>query len=147
LEDKSEPAKCVIVIANDIGLGLMVNAAAVLALSLGRRLDSIVGPDVVDLSGGSHAGLTSAPLPILTSNRSSIKELRADAEEMKDLTIIDFSDVAQEERDYDSYVQRMANTIASDLSYLGIALYGPKRSIKRLTGSLPLLREERVSKP
>jgi hypothetical protein len=145
--ENREPTKCVIIIANHLGLGLMVNTASVLALSLGRKLDSMVGPEVVDFSGKSHAGLTSIPLPILSADGSNIKELRDRAEKMEDLTIIDFSDIAQEERTYGSYTERMSRTSSEDMSYLGIALYGPKKIINRLTGNLPLLREETVNKP
>jgi hypothetical protein len=144
--ENSEPTKCVIVIANHLSLGLMVNTASVLAVSLGRQLDSMVGPDVLDFSGTAHAGLTSTPLPILTAKAPDIKELRDRAEGMEDLTVIDFSDVAQEERNYGSYTERMSRTSSEDLSYLGIALYGPKKSVNRLTGNLPLLREGTLNK-
>jgi hypothetical protein len=34
----------------------------------------------------------------------------------------------------------VGQTPAAELEYLGIALYGPRRSVSRLTGSLRLLR-------
>jgi len=44
-------AKCVLLIDSDLSIGLLANTAAVLALTIGKRAEGIIGPDVVDGSG------------------------------------------------------------------------------------------------
>ena len=54
--------------------------------------------------------------------------------------MVDFSDVAQKINVYADYAQKAAETPERDFAYLGIALFGEKKKINRLTGMLPLLR-------
>jgi hypothetical protein len=56
------------------------------------------------------------------------------------LLIVDFTETAQREVRYEDYTDRLATTPAGDLRYLGVALYGVKKSINKLVGNLPLLR-------
>src|SRR5215208_7555992 len=73
--DLAPLVKCVLVVADDLPPGLAANAAAVLALSLGRRLPDLVGPDVRDGGGTTHAGLTWIPLPVLRAPRGALARL------------------------------------------------------------------------
>jgi hypothetical protein len=113
-----------------------------LALTLGRQIDGILGPDVPDKSGAVHCGITTIPIPILRTAESTIKEIRLrvakDADQ--DLFIVDFTDAAQSTRTYDEYTQKISGLETEELRYLAIALYGPKKIVQRLTGSLPLMR-------
>lgn len=59
---------------------------------------------------------------------------------MADLFVVDFTSAAQTTKTYDEYTAKMRATAANELSYLGVALYGDKSSVNRLTGKLPLLR-------
>ena len=49
--------KCVVVVDGDLPIGLMINAAACLAVTLGSGVEGIVGEDATDGSGIVHAGL------------------------------------------------------------------------------------------
>ena len=135
-------AKCVMVLDEDLPAGLLANTAGVLALTLGRRLDSIIGPDVVDGSGRSHAGITTIPIPILKANGDTVKGIRLKAEEAADdlLLVVDVTDAAQTTKTYDDYTEKIAAVPSEGLKYLGVALYGDKKPVNKLTGSLPLLR-------
>lgn len=88
-------AKCVMVLDEGLPAGLLANTAGVLALTLGRRLDSIVGPDVVDGSGRSHTGITTIPIPILKAEGGVVRDIRLRAGEMADLMVVDVTDAAQ----------------------------------------------------
>lgn len=132
--------KCVMVIDEELPVGLAVNAAGVLAVTLGRRVESIVGPDIVDGSGQTHAGLVNIPIPILKADAGAIKDIRLRAGEVESLLIAGFTDVAQTSKTYDEYMQRISRVPSDELEYLGIALYGDKKLVNKLTGSLPLLR-------
>lgn len=64
----------------------------------------------------------------------------SEAEETVDMVVVGFSSLAQSCRTYQEYIDRMAATPTSQLEFVGVGLFGPKRAINRLTGSLPLLR-------
>lgn len=134
--------KCVMVIDIDLPMGLIANTAAVLALTLGKKIEGIIGPKVKDGSGHTHTGITTTPIPILKGNSLKIKELREKvyAEEFSDLFIVDFSNAAQTTKNYEEYTKKISTFLTSDLEYLGLALYGDKKKVNKLTGSMGLLR-------
>lgn len=132
--------KCVMVLDEELPVGLAVNAASVLAVTLGRRVESIVGPDIIDGSGQAHAGIVNIPIPILKADASAIKDIRLRAAGMERLLIAGFTDVAQTSKTYDEYTRKISRVPSEELGYLGIALYGDKKLVNKLTGSLPLLR-------
>ena len=133
--------KCVMVISESLPVGLAVNAAGVLAATLGRRVESLVGEDVVDGSGEKHAGLVRIPIPVLKADEEAIKSVRTRAVGLEGLLlVVDLTETAQSSKTYEEYEERMARAQGDGLGYLGVALYGEKRSVNKLTGNLPLLR-------
>lgn len=122
--------------------GILANAAAILGITLGREIPECVGEDVTDASGCIHKGIISIPVPVLKGDAGLIKALREKlySEDFSDLTVVDFSDVSQSCNTYDVYIQKAGATREEDHTYLGIAIYGAKKKVNRLTGSLPLLR-------
>ena len=54
--------------------------------------------------------------------------------------MVDVTDAAPTTTTYDAYTTKLACTEHDDLSYLGIALCGPKKSVNKLAGSLGLFR-------
>ena len=60
--------------------------------------------------------------------------------EYQELSVVDFSDLAQGCKTYSEFLEKMAATQESTLRYLGLAICGPKKKVNRLTGSMPLLR-------
>lgn len=132
-------AKCVMVLNEELPVGLAVNTAGVLAFSLGREMGSVVGPEVLDGSGSSHLGITTLPIPILKAKEEVVKDIRARAGE-EGLVVVDFTDAAQTSKTYEEYTEKIAAVTSEELEYLGVALYGDKKPVNKLTGSLPLLR-------
>ena len=133
--------KCVMVIDVELPLGLIANTSAVLALTLGKKIEGIIGPVVVDGDGHTHEGITTTPIPILKGSEAMIKELREIiSSDYPDLFLVDFSNVAQITKNYDDYMNKIASFTSNDFQYLGIAVYGNKKQVNKLTGSLPLLR-------
>lgn len=133
-------AKCVMVLDEELPAGLLANTASVLALTLGRRLDSIIGPDVKDGSGSVHVGITTIPIPILKAKGEVVRDIRMRAEEADDLLVVDVTDAAQTTKTYEDYTRKIAGVPSEELKYLGVALYGNKKPVNKLTGSLPLLK-------
>ncbi len=132
--------KCVMVIADTLQFGLAVNTAGVLAVTLGGRVDTLVGPDVENGSGERHVGLIQIPLPILTASSAMVKQIRAQAVTLETVLTVDMTESAQQAQTYPDYLAHLGTLSRDDVVYLGIGLYGPKKEINKLTGQLPLLR-------
>jgi len=78
----------------------------------------------------------------LKGTKSSIKELLAEINSnyRNDVTVVDFSKTAQLSTDYDDYTIKAKNLVSDEFEYLGIGIYGPKKILNKLTGSIALLR-------
>ena len=134
--------KCVMVIDENLPLGIIANTAAIMGITLGKKMPEVVGSDVVDKTGNEHLGIIEFPVPILKGNVDSIKAIREKLYEpdFSDLTVVDFSDLAQSCKTYDEFIGKMGTAAETDLNYFGIAICGTKKKINKLTGSMPLLR-------
>ena len=134
--------KCVMIIDENLPVGIIANTAAILGVTLGMKMPDVVGEDVADFDGNVHMGIIKFPVPILKGNRESIKQLRAKlfSAEYNDITVVDFSNLAQSCKTYDEFIEKMGDCPEEALSYIGIAICGDKKKINKLTGNLPLLR-------
>lgn len=132
-------ARTVLVINRELPAGLAANAAAVLALSLGALKPGLPGPDFVDGSGEQHPGLFPAGLPVLAASAADLSALRRRARE-RGIRVVDFPSVGQQTNDYGEFRRVVAGTPEPDLRYLGVALHGPAKAVRAVTGGLPLLR-------
>jgi len=134
--------KIVMIIDKELPRGLLANTAAVLGISLGKTFQDIVGCAIKDADGFVHSGITSKTVPILAGDKEQIKQIRDNLfnSDDSDITVIDFSTIAQKSLDYESYTRLLANSPSSEIDYLGICLYGPVKKINKITGYLGLLR-------
>lgn len=134
--------KCVMIIDSELPIGIMANTSAILGITLGKLIPEQVGADVKDASGQTHLGIISIPVTMLRGDKVILKDLRERlySPEFEDLVVIDFSDVAQSCNIYSEYVAKAASTSCQDHNYFGIAIYGSKKKVNKLTGSMPLLR-------
>ncbi len=134
--------KCVMVIDESLPLGLIVNTAAIMGITLGKQMPEVVGADVADQSGNEHLGIIEFPVPILQGSAESIRAIREKLyqPEFVDLTVVDFSDLAQGCKTYDEFIDKMGHVDESGLQYFGVAICGAKKKVNKLTGNMPLLR-------
>ena len=134
--------KCVMVIDENLPLGIIANTAAIMGITLGKQLPEVVGADVYNRTGNGHLGIIAFPVPILKGNVDVIKAIREKLyePEFSELTVVDFSDLAQGCKTYDEFVEKMSHVPESTLQYFGVAICGPKKKVNKLTGSMPLLR-------
>jgi hypothetical protein len=130
------------VIDKELPLGLIANTAAVLAASLGRQVDGLIGKDVLDQDETLHPGITQATISLLSGDSPLIHSIRQKlvTDQPGDLYFVDFCDVAQRSKKYEDYTAQLSQTPENELHYLGIAIYGPNKQVDRLTGSIALLR-------
>ncbi|MDE6594644.1 MAG: DUF2000 domain-containing protein [Oscillospiraceae bacterium] len=138
----ADSTKCVMIIDENLPVGVIANTAAILGITLGKRFPEAVGTDVTDKSGNAHLGIIEFPVPILKGSPELIREVRQRlyTKEFEDVTAVDFSDTAQGCKTYDEFVRKIAETEEENLLYLGIGLFGGKKKVNKLTGSLPLLK-------
>jgi hypothetical protein len=129
--------RCVVVVDETLAPGLAANAAAVLATSLGARLPDLVGEDFTDGAGEPHAGLIKTGLPVLRAPAAELRGLRARAVEAE-CGVIGMPAFGHATNDYDEFRALVGQTETPD--YLGLVLFGPQKLVRRLTGSLGLLR-------
>lgn len=138
----AENEKYVIVVDENVPLGIIANTAAILGITMGMKIPDVVGNDVLDSDGNLHTGIIQFPVPILKGNTEILKTLRTKLFEPQftELTVVDFSDLAQGCKTYDEFIGKMANTSEVKLNYIGIAICGNKKKINKLTENMPLLR-------
>lgn len=134
--------KCVIIIDENLPLGIIANTSAIMGITLGKEIPEVVGANVTDQSGNEHLGITRFPVPILKGSPEIIKKIRENLYQpgFQDLTVVDFSNLAQGCKTYDEFIEKMGNAPESSLQYFGLAICGPKKKVNKLTGSMPLLR-------
>ena len=118
--------KCVMIIDENLPLGIIANTAAIMGITLGNE----------------HLGIIEFPVPILKGSPEIIKAIREKLyqPDFQDLTVVDFSDLAQGCKTYDEFISKMGNVPESTLQYSGLDICGPKKKVNELTGSIPLLR-------
>lgn len=134
--------KCVMVLDETLPLGMMANTAAILGATVGKCFPEAIGSDVLDQEGNSHAGIIAIPIPTLKGNPGLLRKLREKLyrPEFANLTVVDFSDIAQSCNTYSAFIEKMAAASESSLRYFGMAIFGEKKQVNQLTGSMPLLR-------
>lgn len=134
--------KCVMIIDENLPLGIIANTAAIMGITLGKEMPEVVGTDVYDKTDNKHLGIIEFPVPILKGNVDSIKAIREKLyeSEFSDLTVVDFSDLAQGCKTYDEFIGKMKVVSEDSLNYFGVAICGAKKKVNKLTGSMALLR-------
>ncbi len=134
--------KCVMIINPELPIGVIANTSAILGVTLGKHIPEQVGDDVVDATEKTHLGIITIPIAMLKGDKDILKDLRERlyTPEFSDLVVVDFSDVAQSCNVYRDYITKSACVPEKDYSYLGIAIFGEKKKVNKLTGFMPLLR-------
>ncbi|NYI06755.1 DUF2000 domain-containing protein [Allostreptomyces psammosilenae] len=141
LSTRQTTLKWVIVVDRALPAGLLVNAAACVSAAVGRNLPELIGPDGEDAGGVRHRGLPWMGCPVLAADADTLRAVHAGAVARGDeLLVVGMSQLAQNARVYDAYLDELAGTKGEDLAYRAIGLVGPRKAVDRLVGGLGLLR-------
>ena len=127
------PARCVIVVSADLPAGRAANAAAVIALTMGRSRPDLVGDDLVDRSGFAHPGLIPIGTSVLAAPADQLGDIRAKAL-AKDIEVVDFPAQGQQTNDYAEFMAAMRECPADELTYVGVGLVGCRKAIGKIVG-------------
>lgn len=139
---KEQEFKCVIIVDENLPMGIIANTTAILGATMGKKFPQLIGGDVTDGTGKNHCGIIKIPVPILKGNKDSLRTLQQKLyqQERDDLTVIDFSNIAQCCKQYQEYIDISSKTQEQEYQYFGIAICGDKKQVNKLTGNMPLLR-------
>ena len=139
---QTQNEKCVMVLDEELPTGILANTAGIMGITLGKYIPDAVGTEVSDKSGRVHLGIIEFPVPVLKASRERIRQIRSQLYEPKfaELTVVDFSDVAQSCNVYEDYIKKAAGVEEKDFTYFGLGICGDKKLVNKLTGNLPLLR-------
>jgi hypothetical protein len=130
--------RCVIVINQDLPLGNIANAAAVLALTLGQRHPMLVGEVLADSQGQCWPGLIPIGISVLAASEEQLGALLQQPRAAEVDRIL-FPVDGQQTTNYAQFRASVANLPSSEWRLLGIALAGEKKTVRKLTAKLNLL--------
>ena len=132
--------KIVVLLAEELPLGLAMNALSVISVSLGKDLQGLVGQDLFSLDRVRYPGVVTAPLPILKAPQALLDTLLGDFRASVEVTTYPFSCLAQSCKTYPEYEEKLSGQPSSDLRLAGLCLVGPRKEINKVSGSLALYR-------
>jgi uncharacterized protein DUF2000 len=76
---------------------------------------------------------------ILAGDEVTLREIRGSAVATEGLLVVDMPQAAQVNRIYDDYLAELAQNDAADLAYSAISIVGPRNTVDKPVGNLPLL--------
>jgi hypothetical protein len=130
------------IVDENLPRGIIANTTAALGISLASQQSGLVGKQLKDKDGRTHEGITNVPIPILSLGSNDIKSLYDNLKDNTDenVRVIGFNDVAQKSHHYDDYEVKLMQAPKENIGYLGLCLYGPKKKVNKLTGSMKMLK-------
>lgn len=132
--------KIAIVLDPAVPRGGTDNRAAVLATGLAVKHPEIIGAPLVTADGVEILGFTKVPISVLAAkSETNLRELEAQAKQLGCTTLV-FLSRAAGARNYDAYRESVAETTADSLDVDAVLIYGPKKLVNKVAGSLPTLR-------
>jgi hypothetical protein len=134
-----ESKRCVIVVDDSLPIGRAANAAAVIALTLGKRHPGLAGVDLIDASGAAHPGLIPIGITVLGAPTVELVTLRERALSRR-LDVVDFPAQGQETTDYAAFCASVAKVATSALIYVGVGIFGARKAVGKVVGRYALLR-------
>lgn len=132
--------RCTIIIHTDLPGGLAINAASVIALSMGHSTENLVGPDMISQDKKNYPGVIYAPLPVLQATGEYLHKIYGQTCNDTDIYTMPFSALAQSCKTYDEYEKRIASLDSNNIELVALGLIGPRKKIVALTGNLPLFK-------
>lgn len=132
--------KSVVLVDEELPIGLASNAVSVVGVSMGRAVGGLVGPPLDSLDGHSYPGVVLSPLPILVAPQTELRMRYVRAASDPDITVFPFSSLAQSCKTYDEYEAILSAANSGDIPLSALGIVGPKKAVNKMVGSFPLLK-------
>ena len=139
MDEQDDSGRCVIIVDAALPVGRAANAAAVIALTLGKLRPELAGADLVDASGFAHPGLIPIGIAVLGAPGAELGTIRAKAL-ARDLQVVDFPTEGQQTTDYAAFGTAVAGIATDSLTYVGVGVYGPRKAVGKIVGKYTLLK-------
>ncbi|MBZ9600865.1 DUF2000 domain-containing protein [Phyllobacterium chamaecytisi] len=139
LVSEIEPGRCAIVVDQSLPVGRAANAAAVIALTMGKIHPELAGVDLIDGSGLAHPGLIPIGISVLGATAEELKALREKATS-REISVVDFPIQGQQTNDYSAFGSAVALVETKELSYVGVGLYGSRKVVGKIVGKFGFLK-------
>lgn len=132
--------KIAMVMDSSMAPGMLANRAAVMATGLAAKHREIVGEDIVTKDGAILPGITKVPISVLQArDRNDIPALTDKARTLG-CTVLVYLSRAQGLRSYEEYMAAVGSLMADNLDIDSLLVFGPRKSVNKVTGNLPMLR-------
>jgi hypothetical protein len=122
-------------------LGFLANTVAVLAAGVGTAMPALGGRTLTDSAGRAFLNSADRPIPVLQGSAETLSGLLCKSSAPPEgAIIVPFPLFARSIHAFEAYAAEFAARDLSAEALLGIAIAGPDRWVRSLTGSLKLLR-------
>lgn len=137
----SEPIRIAVVVNPELPPGLLANTVAAVSIGLGARIPDLGGDRLTDRAGRDIDVSANRPVPILAADAETLRALtlKATAHDGA-LAVVPFPAFARSLHAYADYARAFPACDLAGETIDGLALAGPEKAIRSLTGALRLLR-------
>lgn len=137
----SEPIRVAVIVNPELPPGLLANTVAAVSIGLGARIPGLAAARLADAKGREIDISSNRPVPILAADDATLRALtlKAVAHEST-LAVVPFPAFARALHDYADYERAFPGRDLAGEAIDGLALAGPEKTIRSLTGALRLLR-------
>ncbi|WP_371368130.1 hypothetical protein SRRS_18120 [Sporomusa rhizae] len=132
------PDRCVVIMDKELHGGILANAIAVIALTVGQRHPVLVGESLVDASDFAHPGLIPTGIPMLRAPQAELVRIRHEALN-NGCDVVDFPVEGQQTKNYEEFKKMVAQLPTENIKYTGLALVGQKKTISKIVKKLELM--------
>ena len=130
-----------IVVNPTLSLGDLTNTVGALSIGIGAAVPSLAGDELRDREGQSFYTSAKCPVPILQADGDVLRDLyRRTAAKPPEAVVVLFPRFARPLHAFPDYVDALASRTLADEPLDGLAIAGPTKWVRSLTGALKLLR-------
>ena len=130
-----------VVVDPSLPIGLIANTVAVVGIGLGCALPALAGTPLVDADNRTVRTSANRPVPVLQATPEAIATLLTRALPMPEgAVVVPFPRFARDLHRFEHYVSEFPRRRLAGEAIDGLAICGPEKWVRSLTGSLKLLR-------
>lgn len=137
----STSLRLAIIVNPELSLGLIANTASALGIGLAAKFPQLAASQLSDSQGRVLDVSSKLPVPVLQASPEQIREILLKAlVGGAEKAIVPFPAYARSMHSFDEYAQAFPQRNLATEILDGLALCGPEKWVKSLTGALKLLR-------